>query len=89
VELCEAKLPTYFINDEEKIISGTAIRHFNFHTKSEQVTENFLPQKDPLKILITSGASCPDALVEAVIEKIISFYPAARSLPGLLNRFTC
>ena len=87
VELCEAKLPTYFINDEEKIISRTSIRHFNFHDKTEIITDNFLPQKEPVKILMTSGASCPDALVEGVIEKLLSFYPAVKSSDELLKEF--
>lgn len=88
VELCETKLPTYFINDEEKIISSSAIRHFNFHNKTELVTENFLPHKEPLKILLTSGASCPDALVEGVIEKLVSFYPSVYPTQELLKDFT-
>lgn len=87
VELCEAKLPTYFINDEEKIISGDAILHYDFHHKTELVTENFIPQKKQAKILITSGASCPDALVEGVIEKIISFFPGAKPPQDLLEEF--
>ncbi len=87
VELCEAKLPTYFINDEEKINSKTSILHYDFHNKTEIITENFLLQKDPLKILITSGASCPDALVEGVIEKLSSFFPAARSTEQILDEF--
>jgi 4-hydroxy-3-methylbut-2-en-1-yl diphosphate reductase len=70
VELCEAKLPTYFINDEEKILSGKSILHYNIHSKSEQLTENFLKDKKHLKILMTSGASCPDALVEGIINKL-------------------
>jgi 4-hydroxy-3-methylbut-2-en-1-yl diphosphate reductase len=70
VELCEAKLPTYFINDEEKILSGKSILHYNIHSKLEQLTENFLKDKKPLKILMTSGASCPDALVEGIINKL-------------------
>ncbi len=88
VELCEAKLPTYFINNEEKIISGLSILHYNFHNKSETITENFLPEKKPLKILITSGASCPDALVEGVIKKISSFFPSAKQNAQLLQEFT-
>ncbi len=74
VELCEEKLPTYFINNEEKIISAKEILHFNFHKKEEILTTDFLSQKEPVKILITSGASCPDALVEGVINKLVSFY---------------
>ena len=73
VELCEEQLPTYFIKDESKIISADEIMHFNFHDKAEKTTPHYLPEKKPLRILITSGASCPDALVEQVIEKIISF----------------
>ena len=88
VELCEAKLPTYFINNEEKIISGSSILHYNFHNKSETITENFLPEKNTLKILITSGASCPDALVEGVIKKIRSFFPSAKQHAQLLQEFT-
>jgi 4-hydroxy-3-methylbut-2-enyl diphosphate reductase len=71
VELCEAKLPTYFINNADKIVAPNAIRHFNYHTKTERLTEGFLPAKTPIKILLTSGASCPDALVEEVNNKIV------------------
>lgn len=35
VELCEEKLSTYFINNEEKILSKKEILHYNFHTKEE------------------------------------------------------
>jgi 4-hydroxy-3-methylbut-2-enyl diphosphate reductase len=85
VELCEEKLPTYYITDEEKIISSTTISHFNFHTKQELLTENFLPSHQPVKILITSGASCPDALVEGVIEKLISFFNTSISIETLMS----
>ncbi len=66
VELCEEKLPTYFINDADKITSAFEIVHFNFHQHTENTTVNFLPTTAPIKILMTSGASCPDALVEVV-----------------------
>ena len=87
VELCEEKLPTYFINDEEKIISPTEIVHYNYHTKNEEITSYFLPNKTPVKILLTSGASCPDALVEGVIRKITSLFPAALSVDEMLGQF--
>jgi 4-hydroxy-3-methylbut-2-en-1-yl diphosphate reductase len=77
VELCEEKLPAYFISSEEKILSAMEILHFNFHTKQELLTANFLPPREPVRILITSGASCPDAVVEAVIRKLASFYKVA------------
>lgn len=74
VELCEERLPTYFINNEEKILSSREILHFNLHEKKEILTINYLPAKEPLKVLLTSGASCPDALVENVIKKLAGFY---------------
>jgi 4-hydroxy-3-methylbut-2-enyl diphosphate reductase len=74
VELCEEKLPTYFIQSDEKIISQDDILHYNFHTKQELLTSNYLPAHEPVNILLTSGASCPDALVEDVIRKLASFY---------------
>ncbi|MBZ5857260.1 4-hydroxy-3-methylbut-2-enyl diphosphate reductase [Flavihumibacter profundi] len=70
VELCEEKLPTYFISNAEKIISAEEILHFNFHTKAELITGKFLPEKSPINILLTSGASCPDAVVEEVIKRL-------------------
>ncbi len=87
VELCEEKLPTYFINNEEKILSPALIQHFNFHTKEEITTGNFIPQKEVVKILITSGASCPDALVEGVIEKLVSLFDTEISLQQMQEQF--
>ena len=74
VELCEEKLPTFFINDASKIISKESILHFDMHEGMEKESNNYLPVNQPVKILLTSGASCPDALVEEVIKKIAGFY---------------
>ena len=87
VELCEEKLPTYFINAEEKIISSTEILHYNFHTKQENITHNFLPAKQPVKILLTSGASCPDAMVEGVINKLVSFFTIQKNMQPIMEQF--
>ncbi len=70
VELCEEKLPTYFIKNEDCIISKNEISHFDWHKHEEKTTHGFLPEKTNLKIIITSGASCPDALVERVIDRL-------------------
>src|SRR5258705_8670506 len=87
VELCEEKLPTYFINNEEKILSANKILHYNFHTKEELITADYLPKKDPVKILLTSGASCPDALVEGVISKLADIYGVRDMMEGLEKSF--
>jgi len=70
VELCELKLPTFFIKDEHCLISDSLIKHFDLHTHTEVETNNYLPNKQPLRVMITSGASCPDALVERVMERL-------------------
>jgi len=87
VELCEEKLPTFFINSEEKILSKSTIMHYNFHNGTELVTENYLPSSSPVRILITSGASCPDALVEGVIKKLAGFFPTSKNLELLTSEF--
>ena len=87
VELCEEKLPTYFINSAEKILSDKEILHHNFHTKEELLTANYLPAKEFAKILITSGASCPDALVEGVINKLVSYYRVKTTTDQIIKTF--
>lgn len=88
VELCGEKLPTYFIESEQKILSDKLIRHFDGHARQEIVTENFIPQPDhqPVTILLTCGASCPDAVVEGILFKLVSFFPNARSINDVMTR---
>jgi 4-hydroxy-3-methylbut-2-en-1-yl diphosphate reductase len=83
VELCEEKLITYFINGADKITDDNKIFHFDLHTHTEKETLTFLPEKKSLKILISSGASCPDAMVEAVIEKIAAMKNSTEKLSSL------
>lgn len=87
VELCEEKLPTYFISSDEKILSAKEILHYNFHTKEEILTQDFLPSTPPVKVLITSGASCPDALVESVIRKLAGFYGVENKVEEFIQEF--
>lgn len=84
VELCERKFPTYFINSERQIISRDEIRHFNIHERKEQVIRNFLPETTPVRIVLTSGASCPDTLVDRVLGRLVAFFPSARKLEDVI-----
>jgi 4-hydroxy-3-methylbut-2-enyl diphosphate reductase len=77
VELLERKFKTYFISSAKEIESNSIIHHFDYPNHQNLTTEGFLPGKKELKIILTSGASCPDAVVEAVLKKILSFYPSA------------
>jgi 4-hydroxy-3-methylbut-2-en-1-yl diphosphate reductase len=79
VELCAEKMPTYFITDAGEMVAPSLIRHFDFEHKEELETEDWLPAKRPLDIVLTAGASCPDALLDEVILKLIDWMPGARS----------
>lgn len=85
VELCEEKLPTYFISSGEELVSKTKVRHFDFHKKQMKQTENYLTDKEPLKVILTSGASCPDAVVDGVLDRLLSFFELERSKEEILN----
>ncbi|MBP9192900.1 MAG: 4-hydroxy-3-methylbut-2-enyl diphosphate reductase [Ignavibacteria bacterium] len=87
VELCEEKLPTYFISSAEKIISNKTISHFDFHNQKELATENFLPDKAPVKIILTSGASCPDSIVDDVLQKLVSYFKQTKTMEELMEEF--
>jgi 4-hydroxy-3-methylbut-2-enyl diphosphate reductase len=80
VELCEEKLPTYFIESAADLLSSHEIKGFNWRTHEEYIKENYLPSKENVRILITSGASCPDAIVEQTIEKLSGFFTGSKQL---------
>ena len=84
VELCEAKVPTYFIDSADRLLNQTVIENRNWQTKELTTVNNYLPNRLPLKILITSGASCPDAIVETVIRKLAGFYGVEEKIDTLL-----
>lgn len=73
VELLEQKFPTFFINGEKEILSATEIEHFNYPKHMLERTSDWLPTKRPLTIILTSGASCPDTLLDRVMLKVLGF----------------
>lgn len=88
VELCELKLPTYFIKDEHCLESGDTVHHFDMHAHKEITTTNYLPDNRPLRVMITSGASCPDALVERVIERLAELTGNLGQLEAVADKWT-
>lgn len=71
VELLEEKFKTFFILSEKSISAKNQITSFNIHSKQEEQLTAFLPEKEKIRIILTSGASCPDAVVDAVIVRIL------------------
>ncbi len=87
VELAEQKLSSYFINDASEIVSKNEIHHFDIHQQKKLVKMNFWPQHSPVKILITSGASCPDAVVEAVMKRLLKLSESQMTIEKLEQQF--
>ena len=57
--------------------SADEIRHRDVATKAEVVTRDWLPAGRPIAVGLTSGASTPDNLVEAVVRTLERFAAAA------------
>ena len=88
VELCENKLPAYFIDSADRLLNTTEIENRNWKTKELTNITGYLPAQKPLKILITSGASCPDSEVEKVIRKLAGFYGVEEKVDALTEAFS-
>lgn len=90
VELCEEKFRVYFISGADKILTNSEIKHYNLIQKKEFTTSNWLPSKDnknPVEIILTSGASCPDAILDEVLQKILSYFPDSKTIAEVLKPF--
>lgn len=85
VELCEEKCPTYFVTGKDKLLSNKEIEHFDWRKKVEGKSLNYLPESEKIDIILTSGASCPDSTVEAVLRKVLGFYKNTRSVDEVLK----
>lgn len=88
VELCEEVLPTYFINHEDCLNDDFSIMHFDLHLHQEKTTQNFIDPDQPLRILITSGASCPDALVERILIRLARMLRVEKELDDFTAKIT-
>ena len=89
VELCEETLKTFFVRNELEW-KEDGVHHFDIHEGAIQVTADPLPQRgaggDVPTVLITSGASCPDASVERVLRLVLDHY-GGRDVDAVLTEF--
>jgi 4-hydroxy-3-methylbut-2-enyl diphosphate reductase len=88
VEILEDYCPTFHIRDANEFNSPDEIQHFNQWAKEMKHTSNWLPDKDrPLRIALTSGASCPDILVDEVLLKLLTFFDGTKEIDDLIKPF--
>lgn len=94
VELCEEHMPTYFIADANKMVSPREIEHFDFRKKKVHRSRDWLPLSEteatgePVTVFLTAGASCPDALLDEVVRRLLQWFPDARSPQEALEPFS-
>ena len=74
VELLEQKSTTFFIKDDTEIISKNEIHHFDIHSKSIKTIRQYLPSKNKPVIAFTSGASCPDSIMDKVLHRFLEIF---------------
>jgi 4-hydroxy-3-methylbut-2-enyl diphosphate reductase len=87
VTILSEKFPTYFICDAGELLSDQVIRHYHYEQHRHAETSNWLPAKDTLRILISSGASCPDTVLEEVVERILVLRPTQLTPKDALDLF--
>lgn len=83
VELLELRCPTYFIKDESEILNRETIQSFNIHTHELEQIEGWLKGR---KIGITSGASCPDAIIDSVISSLLQLAGSEKSIEEVIGQ---
>jgi 4-hydroxy-3-methylbut-2-enyl diphosphate reductase len=81
--LCEERLGdrAFFIQSEASICSIASVAHYVYIGGGTGRTEPrplWPGTPAPRRVLITGGASCPDGIIQQVITRINSFFPADR-----------
>jgi 4-hydroxy-3-methylbut-2-en-1-yl diphosphate reductase len=87
--LCETRFGerAFYIQSEQNIPGRDEIEHFVYPYNPEEPREGrlerrrFLPEQAVVRLLLTGGASCPDGLIQQVIARINSFFPAGKIRP--------
>jgi 4-hydroxy-3-methylbut-2-enyl diphosphate reductase len=85
VELLEEKFPVFFVSSASNILENGSIEHFDIHSGKTILSQEILTRSEQaLTIAITSGASCPDSIIDGVIQKIMDIFRIERSIEEAL-----
>lgn len=87
VEILEHQFPTYHVRDKGEL-NRDEIQHFDQWDKEMKQTADWIPGKEtPLKIALTSGASCPDILVDEVLLQILEYFEGTKEVEEVIDPF--
>jgi len=88
VEILEHHCPTFHIRDKDEIKSPDEIHHFDQWKKELLVSRGWLSSSEkPPVIALTSGASCPDILVDEVLLKLLEYFPGSLPVDDVIRPF--
>jgi 4-hydroxy-3-methylbut-2-enyl diphosphate reductase len=78
-------MPVYFVRNSNDFVSQDKAVVFNYSTLKEEEIVPSLLFNENLKLVVTSGASCPDKTVDLVIQKIASLRGETESIEAALE----
>ena len=67
--ICAGRVPTFHVAEPDGLVSAAEIRHLPVGTKQDVATTGWLPPGE-VAVGLTSGASTPDNVLEAVIRRL-------------------
>jgi 4-hydroxy-3-methylbut-2-enyl diphosphate reductase len=77
-EIAVERCPTFHIEGPEGLISAGRIRHKPEAGSAETIeSENWLPERRPIAIGVTAGASTPNRVVGEAIERLVELSGSA------------
>lgn len=79
------KMPVYFVRNASDFMSLEKAIVFNSKTLKEEEIALSLLQQENLKIVVTSGASCPDKIVDHVIQRILELRGETESVESAIE----
>jgi len=93
--LCRKKLRTFHIEEAASLLCSEKLvecvpRNYGLGKRKSEIATGWLPEKRPLRILLSAGASTPDSIVDEVISRLAEIIGVAAVLPEawskVLNR---
>lgn len=91
VELCEERMPTWYVSGADEFAEDGSLGHFDMHNAQRKETKGWWPGASGsggvLTVLLTSGASCPDSAVDRVLQKILERAGGGRDVDDVLQQF--
>ena len=89
VEILEHHFPTYHVRDKTELKSPQEVHHYDQWEDKIKTTHNWFPvnKAEPVTVALTSGASCPDVLVDEVLQEVLSYFENAKPIDEVMKPY--